>query len=222
MTKNLWCSMGALILVAGSPNVQSQGTYESQPVLGSRVVQLLRHEGLQFRDLNKNRKVDVYEDWRQPVSNRVADLVSRMTVEEKAGMLMINTLNAQAHGTLSDQAVQYVEEEKMTRFIFRNTVTATPDAGGAAWRGAQITPYEAAQFMNAMQELTASTRLGIPALFKSNARNGPPSGCGRCTVMWRTSPPNRAGFATTKPSRKMPTSLLRSSPSSSEICREKG
>ena len=75
-------------------------------------------------------------------------------------------------GRFSDRAVQFVETEKMTRFIFRNTVTATPGSGtGSRRRGAEITPYEAAQFMNAMQELAEATRLGIPALFKSNARN---------------------------------------------------
>jgi beta-glucosidase len=71
-----------------------------------------------------------------------------------------------------DGAVQFVKDEKMTRFIFRNTVTATPGSPtGGRRRGAEVTPYEAAQYMNAMQELAASARLGIPALFKSNARN---------------------------------------------------
>ncbi|UCF38321.1 MAG: glycoside hydrolase family 3 C-terminal domain-containing protein [Acidobacteriota bacterium] len=172
MPKKMWFAVGVLVLLASFSGTQAQGTYESQPVLGERNIQLLHDEGFQFRDLNKNGKVDVYEDWRQPVSDRVDDLASQMTLEEKAGMLMINTLNAETQGTLSDRAVQYVQDEKMTRFIFRNTVTATPvvDAAGG-WRGAQLTPYEAAQFMNAMQELMASTRLGIPALFKSNARN---------------------------------------------------
>lgn len=59
----------------------------------------------------------------------------------------------------------------MTRFVFRNTVTSTPNPSAGGRGGAQITAYEAAQFMNAIQELAASTRLGIPALFKSNARN---------------------------------------------------
>jgi beta-glucosidase len=133
---------------------------------------VIHHDGLQFKDLNKNGKVDVYEDWRLPVDQRVADLLSQMTLEEKAGMFLINTLNAEAGGRLSGRAVQYIEEEKMTRFVFRNTVTATPGPPtGSRRRGAEITPYEAAQFMNAMQELAASARLGIPALFKSNARN---------------------------------------------------
>jgi len=150
----------------------AQGTYASQPVLGARVLEILHGDGLMYRDLNRNGKVDVYEDWQQPVEARVADLLSQMTLQEKVGMLLISTLNADAGGAIPLRAVQYVEDERMTRFIFRNTVTATPSPPArGGWRGAEITPYAAAQFMNAMQELAATTRLGIPVLFKSNARN---------------------------------------------------
>jgi len=62
----------------------------------------------------------------------------------------------------------------MSRFVFRNTVTAKPKPfvpGPSPFASAEVTPYEAAQFMNAVQEVAEGTRLGIPALFKSNARN---------------------------------------------------
>lgn len=44
--------------------------------------------GFTFTDLNRNGKLDLYEDYRLPVSQRVQDLVSQMTDEEKASMLM--------------------------------------------------------------------------------------------------------------------------------------
>jgi beta-glucosidase len=53
-----------------------------------------------FKDLNANGKVDKYEDWRLPVDQRVDDLVSQMTLEEKAGLMLIDTINAQCQGTL--------------------------------------------------------------------------------------------------------------------------
>src|SRR5512136_2917363 len=46
--------------------------------------------GFTFRDLNKNGKLDVYEDPRQPVEARVEDLLSQMTLEEKAGTMFIH------------------------------------------------------------------------------------------------------------------------------------
>ena len=150
----------------------SIGVSDARPAIEARSVELLYDDGLPFRDLNKNGRIDVYEDWREPVEARVADLLSRMTLAEKTGMLMIDQLNADKGGQLPELAGQLVSEEKMRRFIFRNTVTdsPSPDAGNLFF-GAQITPYDTAQFMNAVQELCESTRLGIPALFKSNPRN---------------------------------------------------
>ena len=143
-----------------------------RPSVEARSVDLLYDDGLPFKDLNNNGRIDTYEDWRQPISARVSDLLSQMTREEKTGMLMIDQLNADVGGQVPELAGQLVLREKMRRFIFRNTVTNTPstDAGNPFF-GTQITPYETAQFTNAVQELCESTRLGIPALFKSNPRN---------------------------------------------------
>ncbi|WP_156172389.1 hypothetical protein [Salinicoccus sediminis] len=41
--------------------------------------------GREFRDLNGNGVLDPYENWELPIEERVRDLVSRMTLEEKAG-----------------------------------------------------------------------------------------------------------------------------------------
>ncbi len=146
--------------------------YRRRPEVEARTVDLLYDDGLPFRDLNNNGEIDIYEDWRQPVETRVADLLGQMTLEEKAGMLMIDQMNADAHGQVPVLAGELVNQHEMRRFIFRNTVTNTPNLeGGNPFFGAQITPYETAQFANAVQELCESTRLGIPALFKSNPRN---------------------------------------------------
>src|SRR5476649_2642859 len=141
----------------------------------ARAKPTLTVDGRVFKDLNANGRLDPYEDWRLPVAARVRDLTGRMTLEEKAGMLLINTLNAEPGGRLSDRGARLIRDEKMTRFVFRNTVTPTPHApepgrpGG--FGGAEVSAYEAAQFTNLVQELAEGTRLGIPALFKSNARN---------------------------------------------------
>ena len=144
----------------------------TRPSVEARSIELLYDEGLPFRDLNKNGRIDVYEDWRQPVEARVADLLSQMTLEEKAGMLMIDQLNADGGGQVPELADTLINGAQMRRFIFRNTITNSPsEAGHHPFFGAQLTPYETGQFTNAVQELCESTRLGIPALFKSNPRN---------------------------------------------------
>ncbi|HLN54815.1 MAG TPA: hypothetical protein VK207_02420, partial [Bacteroidales bacterium] len=64
-----------------------------QPVLGYRSVNVIEKHGLKFKDLNRNGKLDKYEDWRLGSEERSKDLLSRMSVEEKAGFMLINSLN---------------------------------------------------------------------------------------------------------------------------------
>ena len=64
-----------------------------QPVLGHRSVSILKVDNLEFKDLNKNGKLDKYEDWRLSAEERSADLLSKMSVEEKAGFMLINTVS---------------------------------------------------------------------------------------------------------------------------------
>ena len=161
-------------------------------------------EGRRFKDANRNGVVDPYEDWRLSAEERAKDLVGRMSLEEKAGMLLVDSLNAPAPPNTLDstEAARFINDEKMTRFIFRNLVSAgtspgsgaprsgsgmpgppsgaaTPPSattapappGGGAFSAAPVTPRQAAEFTNAVQELAEATRLGIPVVFKSNARN---------------------------------------------------
>jgi len=64
-----------------------------QPVIGHRSVNILKVDNLEFKDLNKNGKLDKYEDWRLSSEERSADLLSKMSVEEKAGFMLINTVS---------------------------------------------------------------------------------------------------------------------------------
>lgn len=145
----------------------------TQPVLAARSKPVITVDGLQFKDLNANGTLDGYEDWRRTTDERVADLLTRMTLEEKAGMMLIETLNAGCAGALTPQAEGFVQTQKMTRFIMRNVVkavgdpcTATPGRNGFA-----VTPEAMATFANSVQALAEVQRLGIPAQFKDNARN---------------------------------------------------
>jgi len=44
-------------------------------------------EGYTFRDLNRNGSLDIYEDTRQAIENRVNDVLSQMTLDEKIHLL---------------------------------------------------------------------------------------------------------------------------------------
>src|SRR5947209_19504461 len=60
-------------------------------------------QGVTVRDLNKNGKLDPYEDPRRPVEERVEDLLSQMTVEEKAGMMFHTPIDVNPDGTLVER-----------------------------------------------------------------------------------------------------------------------
>lgn len=149
----------------------------AQPEIVARAKPVLEAGGLRFKDLNANGRLDPYEDWRLPPERRAADLVGRMTLAEKAGMMLIATNNPDCWGGISDRGRDLIDNQKMTRFILRARVVGeAPDCSvkltGFALRGGYPqTPLQMAGFTNAVQERLEGGRLGIPALFKDNARN---------------------------------------------------
>jgi beta-glucosidase len=80
-------TISAAVALAAAVKIASgqSGATPVQPKVEARVAPLLRIKNLTFKDLNRNGSLDPYEDWRLPVEKRAADLLSRMTMEEKAG-----------------------------------------------------------------------------------------------------------------------------------------
>jgi beta-glucosidase len=175
-TPRLRAPLTAIVMLstlAAQPGAGGQSP--SQPVIGVRTKAVVTVDGLRFRDANGNGQLDPYEDWRRPADARVRDLVARMTIEEKAGLMLIDTLNAGCGGALTPSATTFVETQKMTRFIVRNVVKAEGEAcdpsAPPAFRGVAVSPRQMAEFTNAVQALAEQQRFGIPVLFKDNARN---------------------------------------------------
>ena len=149
----------------------------------ARVKPVLEAEGSRFKDLNGNGVLDPYEDWRLSPAERAADLVSRMTPEEKIGLMVINSrtmgisqpdpamtshdgaLDEQYHPIKNDPhntaglpyegTTQQITELHMRHFIMRETPT-----------GSKI-----ATWVNAMNEVAEGTRLGIPVIVAANSKN---------------------------------------------------
>lgn len=126
---------------------------------------LLKTEnGFAFRDLNKNGKLDIYEDPRQPLEDRLEDLLGQMTLEEKAGLLFINGAKINADGSIENKpdepgfapvAVTQVVRHRMNHF----NLWDVPGAQAvAAWH-------------NNLQRFAEQTRLGIPMTIASDPRN---------------------------------------------------
>ncbi|MCY1720643.1 glycoside hydrolase family 3 C-terminal domain-containing protein [Prolixibacteraceae bacterium Z1-6] len=163
-----------------------------QPELGSRSVSVLNEGDYSFKDLNKNGKLDKYEDWRLTTDERVADLLSQMTLEEKVGFMLISTINmggtagrnrmGMGGGTVTSD---FSEEETLmeTNFFTRKPLAVPALFVSGTTKGvnerhlrhfilrANTDAKTIAEWHNKLQALTESTRLGIPALIASNPRN---------------------------------------------------
>ena len=156
-----------------------------QPPIGTRKAPEIRVGSLVFRDVNRNGKLDRYEDWRLPVEARVADLISKMTLEEKAGLMIHSSLQGFTgpNGVVLDAPdragggvlvppgradVTPMDRPSPSELVDKRNVRwilVRPNAGEP--------PEVTAQFSNAMQERAEGSRLGIPIAFSSDPRHSP-------------------------------------------------
>ena len=143
----------------------SKNTLDKTVYENSSVIKII--DNFSFRDLNKNGKLDVYEDSKQSIDARINDLVSQMNLEEKAGMMFINGAKVNDDGSINDKpgsgtfafvpnALPLLTQKKMNHF----NLWAVPS------------PQALGKWYNAMQKFAEdSTRLGIPVLIASDPRN---------------------------------------------------
>ena len=69
-------------------------TQKGGPALGyspQSGVKILTIDGYAFKDLNQNDSLDAYEDWRLAAQERAADLASKLSVEEIAGLMLYSS-----------------------------------------------------------------------------------------------------------------------------------
>ena len=118
---------------------------------------------LSFRDLNKNGRLDPYEDPRRPLEERVEDLLGQMTLEEKAGLMFHTIAGVNPDGTL-DPPAQGPFREPITDVVTGKHITHFNVHALPA-------PRLAAQWHNRLQELAERTRLGIPVTISSDPRH---------------------------------------------------
>ena len=140
-------------------------------------VKILTVKGFAFKDLNKNGKLDIYEDWRLSAAERAKDLASKMTVEQIAGLMLYSAHQAIPSGStrfgsstykgksfsesgsksydLSDQQIKFLTKDNLRHVL----VTSVES------------PEVAAKWNNNVQALCESIGFGIPANNSSDPRH---------------------------------------------------
>lgn len=134
-------------------------------------VKTLDIDGMSFRDLNKNNKLDQYEDYRINTAQRVEDLISQMTLEEKVGTLFHPpvTINPDWMFRLYSLFVdggKLTESEIINQHINHFNLYGNPK------------PERLAKRLNNLQKIASRSRLGIPVTISSDPIHEVPNGGG--------------------------------------------
>lgn len=140
-------------------------------------IKILTINGKKFKDLNKNGKLDKYEDWRLSADERAKDLASKMTVEQIAGLMLYSRhqslpagvsgynlgtyngkifpeSNAKAYD-LTDQQKAFLQEDNLRHVLITNVES----------------PEVAALWNNKMQAFVEGIGLGIPSNTSTDPRH---------------------------------------------------
>lgn len=164
--KHISTLLVVLAICACSTNKINTESYETWnvvtqtkgPDLGyspSSGVEILKIDGFAFKDLNKNGELDIYEDWRCPVSERAADLASKMTLEEICGLMLYSSAVKVNSPEPTHKHLNLLDMDNIRHMLVADVIDAQT---GAAWS-------------NAIQAHCEATRLGIPSNNSSDPRN---------------------------------------------------
>ena len=155
-------------------------------------VEILNINGHSFRDLNKNKILDIYEDNRLDSKIRTEDLLSKMTLEEKVGQMFHPpfTLNPDIWMLIYEVAIrgnQLTESQILFDSISHFNLYGNPS------------PKTLAIEINNFQKVASRSRLGIPITISSDPIHEVPKGGGVASfsVDGFSKWPSQLGFAAT-------------------------
>ena len=171
-------SLAAIIAVVIYFSARTKFDRESQKHLAlmGDEAPLLSEDGIQFRDLNKNGKLDIYEDPRQPIDARVEDLLSQMTLEEKAGMMFQPMIACTPEGELIEEYSNFMTPEPTSKQVIGRNLRHFNIVGSPS-------PRNMAKWYNKVQKMAECTRLGIPVTISSDPRHSRHENVGAAMTM---------------------------------------
>ena len=140
-------------------------------------VKLIFNRGYAFKDLNKDDKLDKYEDWRLTADERAKDLASKLSMEQIAGLMLYSAHQSIPAGRtrfgggtygekpfdesgakasdLSDQQIKFLTEDNLRHVLVTRVQS----------------PEVAAIWNNNVQALCEGIGFGIPANNSSDPRH---------------------------------------------------
>ena len=171
--------MMLFLMLAGYYFYKSYNSWSNLRLLGEKAL-VLEINGNIYRDLNKNGKLDIYENPTETISNRVEDLISQMTVEEKAGTMFITMTGIRPNGNPYETPFFPMSFKDV---MFNRILRPTSDMIVVKKMNSfniidSYQPEIMATYNNKIQLMSEKTRLGIPVTIATDPRHGSESNPG--------------------------------------------
>ncbi|MEQ8573408.1 MAG: glycoside hydrolase family 3 N-terminal domain-containing protein, partial [Fulvivirga sp.] len=167
MKKSLFLLLSAVIISCQTAT-KNEETASLPDLVQQKSKAIVEANGQKYRDLNHNNQFDKYENSSLPIEERIDDLLSQMTVEEKAGIMFINGTGVsttaqpdskegvEGPAARMPSIVENMNDRKMNYFNI--------------W-GIPEDPAVFAKWYNNAQLVAESSRLGIPVTIASDPRH---------------------------------------------------
>ena len=153
-------------------------------------VRVITKDNDEYRDLNGNGHIDLYEDHNISSSERAEDLLSKMTLDEKAGQMFHPPISLQGGliskiMNLASGKADSTEALILEKHISHFNLYGSPN------------PLELAEKLNFLQSISEKTRLGIPLTISSDPIHEVPRGGGIAAFSLKgfSKWPSQLGFA---------------------------
>lgn len=118
-------------------------------------VSILYQDDYVFKDLNRNGKLDIYEDWRETPSKRAQDLAQQISIEQIAGLMLYSPHMVVNDSVPNEKIISCLLQDQMRHIL----VTKVKNA------------YTAALWHNNLQAIAEAQPFGIPTNNSSDPRN---------------------------------------------------
>lgn len=133
------------------------------PLLSTRAVPIVEIAGVRFRDLDRDGRLSPFEDWRLPAERRARELAVRLTLEEKAGLMMHGT--APAMGAMGAAGVgSAYDSSAVAKLVLSNHVSSMITRLGGS-------PAVLAEQHNRLQAIAEQSRFAIPLTISTDPRH---------------------------------------------------
>lgn len=138
-------------------NSKAEDQLVEKPVLNSN--------GVTYKDLNANGKLDIYEDARQSVEARTEDLLKQMTLAEKSGLMWHPPIGMGEDG-------EVLQSPSPSALFFGSSYDLLINQKIRHFNLFKIaSPKAHATWYNALQKIAEQDRLGIPVTISSDPRH---------------------------------------------------